>query len=201
MTIFDIDSLLLQNSNAKNINLKIQLKVFNIVYIELYIKISDIWYCQIGFTSDSKEDIVGKEAEILVKYGYYDQETSVHGIITEQKIMIPGTENTNLYTHLITVKMPLFVCSGSQKNRVFTNKTIKDIIKQVLSASKMKLNINLRVDAVTSICQYNETDLDFFYKICSKMGIFYFHDFDNNCVIISDDFNMFKKKKLKRMIC
>ena len=64
MSIFDVDPLELQNTNAKNVKIITSISVINVIYCDLKIEISQIWNCQIAFTTEEKKNIIGKKAKI-----------------------------------------------------------------------------------------------------------------------------------------
>ena len=193
MSIFDVDPLELQNTNAKNVKIITSISVINVVYCDLKIEISQIWNCQIAFTTEEKKNIIGKKAKIQFLLDKDKTSLEIEGVVTEQETLLPiETNNINIFT--LTVKMPLFLSSGNSNNRVFTEQNLEEIIKTVLSSNNMKLNIVLKSNTRITMCQFNETDLDFFHKICRHIGIFYFHNFEKNTLVISDDINMFNKK-------
>ena len=190
MPISEVNANNLQQSLIKNVKLDTKCNVTNIVYVEAQIQMSNIWHCKISFTSEQNQNLINQLATVTIQYHHDDVDLKLNGIITQQEISILSDDCT-LEITTITIHMQLILCKGNQNNRVFTEKNIDEIIATTISSSQMQANIQLQSNTQITICQFNETDLDFFHKICNHLGIFYFHDFITNQLIISDDINIF----------
>ena len=80
---------------------------------------------------------------------------------------------------------PLFRLSINSANRIFTDQTVIEVIKEILKFYQASLikevdfsNIKNSYEAREYISQYNESDLDFLQRICFNNGIYFYEDDD-----------------------
>ena len=189
---FSIENL--KYSKIKNAVLNTKINVNNIIYINMESHMSNIWECHVGFCSYENKIIVGEEAKISFQYKDNDNnKLNVEGIITYQSVIYEGQYDEDLNIHKILIQSKLFLLHKHHNNRVFNNQNVKNIIQTLLLESKLKISISLNNNPEITICQFNESNMNLFNKICNKLGIFYFHDFDNNTLIISDNIGSMKR--------
>ena len=116
-------------------------------------------------------------------------ESVYNGIISEVGYI--GTSNTGGYKSSISQKYffkfvlssPLFRLSINSANRIFTDQTIIDVIKEILKFYRTSLikevdfsNIKNSYEPREYISQYNESDLNFLQRICFNNGIYFYED-------------------------
>ena len=122
--------------------------------------------------------------------GSKDTDESVYsGIISEVGYI--GTSNAGGYKSSISQKYffkfvlssPLFRLSINSANRIFTDQTVIDVIKEVLKFYRTSLikevdfsNIKNSYEPREYISQYNESDLNFLQRICFNNGIYFYED-------------------------
>ena len=122
--------------------------------------------------------------------GSQDTDESVYsGIISEVSYM--GTSNAGGHKSSISQKYffkfvlssPLFRLSINSANRIFTDQTIIDVIKEILKFYRTSLikevdfsNIKNSYEPREYISQYNESDLNFLQRICFNNGIYFYED-------------------------
>ena len=122
--------------------------------------------------------------------GSQDTDESVYnGIISEVGYI--GTSNTGGYKSSISQKYffkfvlssPLFRLSINSANRIFTDQTIIDVVKEILKFYRTSLikevdfsNIKNSYEPREYISQYNESDLNFLQRICFNNGIYFYED-------------------------
>ena len=122
--------------------------------------------------------------------GSQDTDESVYnGIISEVGYI--GTSNTGGYKSSISQKYffkfvlssPLFRLSINSANRIFTDQTIIDVIKEILKFYRTSLikevdfsNVKNSYEPREYISQYNESDLNFLQRICFNNGIYFYED-------------------------
>jgi type VI secretion system secreted protein VgrG len=84
----------------------------------------------------------------------------------------------------------LWLLSLNRQTRVFQNKTVVDIVREVLSPYSIVPRVETQQSYVTlEYCtQYRETDLDFVARILQHHGIFYYftHTASDHTVVLSD---------------
>ena len=116
-------------------------------------------------------------------------ESVYNGIISEVGYI--GTSNTGGFKSSISQKYffkfvlssPLFRLSINSANRIFTDQTIIDVIKEILKFYRTSLikevdfsNIKNSYEPREYISQYNESDLNFLQRICFNNGIYFYED-------------------------
>jgi type VI secretion system secreted protein VgrG len=99
-----------------------------------------------------------------------------------------GDSYFNSY-HLRMVPM-LWLPSLNQQTRVFQNKTVVDIVKDVLEPYSIVPRVETQQSyvALEYCTQYRETDLDFVSRILQQHGIFYYftHTVSDHTMVLSD---------------
>ena len=116
-------------------------------------------------------------------------ESVYNGIISEVGYI--GTSNTGGYKSSISQKYffkfvlssPLFRLSINSANRIFTDQTIIDVVKEILKFYRTSLikevdfsNVKNSYEPREYISQYNESDLNFLQRICFNNGIYFYED-------------------------
>jgi len=160
--------------------------------LELASKRSDI-----GFS-----ELAGKNVTVSIRAGNGDMRF-FNGIIAEfSPIRISEEEDYGIY---YAVMLPaLWSLKQCYDCRIFQDKTVPDILKEVLSslgAKEVRQSIDHRM-ALTGtyparrFCvQYNETDFDFIARLCEDEGIFYFfeHEKGKHTLVFADNPDADKK--------
>ncbi len=121
-----------------------------------------------------------------------------NGIIVEfSPLRISENDDHCVYS---AVMVPaLWTLQQSYDCRIFQNKTVPDIIAQVLSSSELgkkqvRQTIEHRMDLSAAYLpreycvQYNESDYDFIARLCEQEGIFYFfeHQQGKHTIVFAD---------------
>ena len=120
-----------------------------------------------------------------------NDESVYNGIISEVGYI--GTSNSGSnknsigqkYFFRFVLSSPLFRLSINSANRIFTDQTVIEVIKEILKFYQASLikevdfsNIKNSYKAREYISQYNESDLDFLQRICFNNGIYFYEDDD-----------------------
>ena len=133
-------------------------------------------------------DIVGKAVCVSIAMPSGDKRF-VHGIVGRFR---QGRTNLRVTTYFADLYPKLWLLSKSTDTRIFQNKTVPDIIKQVLSGHEIT---DIR-DALAGTyqpreycVQYQETDLNFISRLMESEGIFYHfeHTQDAHTLVLADD--------------
>ena len=116
-------------------------------------------------------------------------ESVYNGIISEVGYI--GTSNTGVHKSSISQKYffkfvlssPLFRLSINSANRIFTDQTVIDVVKEILKFYRTSLikevdfsNVKNSYEPREYISQYNESDLNFLQRICFNNGIYFYED-------------------------
>ncbi len=127
-----------------------------------------------------KFDVVGKEA-LLTILGH-DKDRYCHGVIS--KFMYMGSSG-RFHLYQARVVPAIWLLSLEQDCRIFQEKTVEDIVREILQEAKITGD---RFDFRTQnkspkreyCVQYRETDLNFISRILEEEGIFYFFEHTKN---------------------
>lgn len=120
-----------------------------------------------------------------------NDESVYNGIISEVGYIGTSNYGSNKnsigqkYFFRFVLSSPLFRLSINSANRIFTDQTVIEVIKEILKFYQASLikevdfsNIKNSYKAREYISQYNESDLDFLQRICFNNGIYFYEDDD-----------------------
>ncbi len=126
------------------------------------------------------DDVVGKEALLTILSD--DKDRYCHGIISQfMQIGISG----RFYLYRAIVVPSLWLLSHEQDCRIFQNKTVEDIVKQVLqdagiTSDRFDFRLQNSLPPREYCVQYRESDLNFISRLIEEEGIFYFFEHSKN---------------------
>ncbi|WP_025373597.1 type VI secretion system Vgr family protein [Advenella mimigardefordensis] len=99
--------------------------------------------------------------------------------------------NSEYYVYRATVRPSLWYLTQSRDNRIFQNKSVVDILKQVLGAYSFPVEYNLTESYRNwEYCvQYQESDFDFVSRLMEHEGIYYWfrHENGEHTLVLTDD--------------
>ncbi len=122
------------------------------------------------------DDVVGKEALLTILSD--DKDRYCHGIIS--KFMYTGSSG-RFYLYQARVVPSLWLLSLEQDCRIFQNKTVEDIVKQVLqdagiTSDRFDFRLQNKPPQREYCVEYRESDLNFISRLLEEEGIFYFFE-------------------------
>ncbi|UQZ88934.1 type VI secretion system tip protein VgrG [Deltaproteobacteria bacterium Smac51] len=134
-------------------------------------------------------DLLGRQA-LLTMADHTGGRRKVHGSIREAQQLHTG----NAFTHYKVFIVPrLWYLGENENHRVFQNKSVVDIIDQLLLEQKfMAQHVSWKVrekyEAREHCVQYGESDLYFISRLCEEEGIYYYfeHHDDSHILCFSD---------------
>lgn len=157
----------------------------------LYESLSSPFELNLSLVSEDEikfEDVVGKEA-LLTLLGE-ENDRYCHGIIN--KFIFTGSRD-RFYLYQARVVPSLWFLSLERDCRIFQDKNVEEIVKQVLQEGGITSDrFDFRLQNPTpkrDYCvQYRETDLNFISRLLEEEGIFYFfeHSRDKHVLIFGD---------------
>ena len=122
--------------------------------------------------------IVGHTATITLTSSHSDDPARyLHSIVSEARFLTSDTRGTSLY--LLELRPWLWQLTLNRCSRIFQNKTVPDIIKEVLSGvnfSAYRFDLTSSYEARTYCVQYNESDFNFLSRLMELEGISYFFE-------------------------
>ena len=123
------------------------------------------------------EKVIGQNASLKMKWG--DKESVfIHGLVKNISMINKVKESENLYYYVIEMTSPISALHYNRQNKVFLNKSVIDVIKDVIDEHKLK---NLKHDIRAKgkypkreiIVQYDETDYEFIMRLMAHYGLYY----------------------------
>ena len=134
------------------------------------------------------DDVIGKEAVLTIVGDVKDR--FIHGIVSE--FMQTGSKG-RFFLYETRVVPSLWLLSLEQDCRIFQNKTVQDIITQVLkdggiTTDRFAFRLQGQYQPREYCVQYRETDLNFISRLLEEEGIFYFfeHGENKHVVVFAD---------------
>jgi len=123
-----------------------------------------------------------------VKLKSYNAQRFFNGILVEAQWM--GVSGTN-YAYRLVLRPWFWLLSRTSDCRIFENKSVTEIIKQVFSDrgfSDFRDNTTQNYPQIEYCVQYRETDLNFVSRIMEQYGIYYFfeHTDDKHMLVMAD---------------
>ncbi len=154
--------------------------------------ISKLYEFDITLASDDAEinlkDVLQNTANLTIKGS--DQDLPIHGAVAEFE-QLHETKGHCFYRALLVPR--LWQASLYHENQLFLDKTIPDIIEEILKQTGMtsqdyELKLTGNYPEWEYICQYNETDFDFISRWMEREGIYYYFEQgeQNEKIIITD---------------
>lgn len=160
-------------------------------------RISSPFELQISLVSEDEinfDDVVGKEA-LLTLVGE-DKDRYLHGILRQ---FIQNGSKGRFFLYEAEVVPSLWLLSLEQDCRIFQNKKVEDIIKQILqdagiTSDRFDFRLQGKYPEREYCVQYRETDLDFISRLCEEEGIFYFfeHAKDKHLLVFGDSTTVYQ---------
>jgi len=106
-----------------------------------------------------------------------DHSRYFHGIVTKvTKIQPDGDSGLYLSGYNLVVEPNIAVLTRREQCRIFQQKSVPDILKEVLANFEVKYQLTGSYDPREYCVQYRESDFNFFSRICEDEGIFYFFE-------------------------
>ena len=122
----------------------------------------------------SFDDVIGKEGLLTILGDEKDRH--FHGIANQ--FMQTGSSG-RFYLYKATIVPSLWLLSLEQDCRIFQNKTVKEIVTQILqdggiTSDRFDFRLQNQYQPREYCVQYRETDLNFISRLLEEEGIFYF---------------------------
>jgi type VI secretion system secreted protein VgrG len=99
-----------------------------------------------------------------------------------------GQREAELYAYQLVIRPSVWLLSLKSNCRIFSNLSVVDILKQVLTGVDCKYQLKSSYAKIEYCVQYHETDLDFISRMMEQWGIYYFfeHSDGNNTLVLAD---------------
>ncbi|PWJ16550.1 type VI secretion system Vgr family protein [Jannaschia seohaensis] len=135
--------------------------------------------------------LLGEVVTVIISANPLEQEIGVRfysGIVDRFRFM--GPDSPDRYLYELTLRPRLWLLSKSTDNRIFQEKSVEDIVSEVLDQHGVNVRWQHQASLPTrDYCvQYGETDLAFVQRLLQHEGLFYHFEFDDgdHTMVISD---------------
>jgi type VI secretion system secreted protein VgrG len=131
---------------------------------------------------------LGKSVTVRVK-AVDGKDRFFSGLLTEARWA--GLRQGGLFAHQLVIKPWLYFLSLTSDCKIFSQKSAKDIIKQVFSDrgfNDFRDELKSSYPTIEYCVQYRETDLDFVSRLMEQWGIYYFfeHSDGKHMMVLAD---------------
>lgn len=139
----------------------------------------------------TQADLVGKAITLTLNRDGQEQQRFIHGYVNQLAMLDVNAEGLRKYR--ATLVPGLWFATLGSNNRVFHNKTVKQIVEEVLGEYSKVVKLSLKLTAsypIREYCvQFDETDFDFVSRIMAEEGIAYYfvHSDGSLELVITDD--------------
>lgn len=120
------------------------------------------------------------------------------GLITHARFMGPADPNHRYYRYEFLVSPSFWLTTLNQEYRIFQNKTVLEIIDEVLTTYDFEIDIRAfdRYSEREYCVQYDESDFNFVTRLLEEEGIHYYIQYhaDKQTLVISDTLSTHKKQ-------
>ncbi len=180
---------------------------FIVMSMDAIEKISSLFTIKLELAS-KRNDITfdmlaGKSVTVSVRSSHNDERYFNGIVVTLSPVQVSEKEGYNKYSAI--VKPAAWLLGECYDCRIFQDKSVPDILKEVLGEGSLKAKKVVAAIAhrfnltgsypVREFCvQYNESDLNFISRLCEEEGIFYFfkHENGNHTLVFADSANQHK---------
>jgi type VI secretion system secreted protein VgrG len=137
------------------------------------------------------DDILNKKASIRVRLND-GSDRYIHGIVYRASCDGRDVGGDKRFTHYTVEVVPwLWTLTRTTDCRIFQNKSVPDIIKQIfqdLGFTDFKLDVQGSFEPRDYCVQYRETDFQFVSRLMEEEGIFYFfeHEKSKHTLVIAN---------------
>lgn len=155
--------------------------------------ISELYRYELDLLSVAEEninpkDIVGKKVCVSILADDAGRQRYINGIVASFE-MRGGDKEFNNYR--ATIVPNVWLLTLNKNTRVFQNKTVIDVIKEVLSIYSISPTVDTTetYKPLDYCTQYRETDLEFISRLMEQYGILYYfkHTANDHTLTLQDD--------------
>ncbi len=132
--------------------------------------------------------LIGTDATLTLRLAG-DEKRHFHGYISRAT---RGERHGRYVRYSVSLRPGIWFMTQAKNSRVFQEKSVKDVITELLKDYKIEPEWKLEDASVypkLDYCvQYNETDLDFMHRLIEEVGIYYFfaHEEESHKIVFID---------------
>ena len=122
-----------------------------------------------------KEELLGRKVKLILDW--HNKPVTIHGIVSEYEIKQPDLRHYQ-FVYNIVIKAPLYGLSLLSHNRIYTNKSVIEIVRDIIKTADLigfqyQIKTQRYYPQIKFLMQLNETDFDFLERMLSTYGFFY----------------------------
>ena len=128
-----------------------------------------------GVVELEKEQLLGKKAKLILDW--QNDPLTIHGIVAGFEQKQPDQRHYQ-FAYNIVLKAPLYGLSLVSHNRIYTDKTVIDVVRDIIKTADLigfqyQIKTQRTYPQIKFLMQLNETDFDFLERMLSAYGLFY----------------------------
>jgi type VI secretion system secreted protein VgrG len=118
--------------------------------------------------------LLGKHCTVAIKTPN-DKKRYFDGIVSEGEFLGPiYVSDETIYSYRLVLKPVLWLLTQRANCRIFQQKTVVDIIKEVLQGLDLEWQVQGNYPTLAYCVQYRETDFTFVSRLMEEWGIYYY---------------------------
>lgn len=131
-------------------------------------------------TELTPKTVIGNSATLEMRWG--GSPVFIHGVVSSFN---RENDTPTGMSYRAVVSSPLSSLKLNTQNRVFLNRTVPQILEEVLIAADytkddFSISLNTTYPVLEFVVQYNETDYDFIIRMLARCGIFFTFESDDS---------------------
>lgn len=117
--------------------------------------------------------LLGQMVVVAIAIGQENKQRYIHGLVHR---VARGESNTSATAYRLEVGPPIWPMTKRVQSRIFQQETVPDILKKVLAGVEYKAQLVGTFEPRDYCVQYNESDFQFFSRLCEEEGIYYYFE-------------------------
>jgi type VI secretion system secreted protein VgrG len=143
------------------------------------------------FASLTLDEAIGARATLGIQPAPDAATNRYHGVLSEVDLLHAAEGRVLVRATLVPA---LWMLTLARHSRMFTDRAIPDVIREVLQDGGLRsddftLQLSGQYEVEEHVCQYKETDFDFFSRWLAREGMYFWfdHEGEREHLIIADD--------------
>ena len=142
------------------------------------------------------DKLLGETAKVAIASGHPGVKRNFHAHVTKARWV---NSANGLHVYKLQMRPWLWFLTKTSNCRIFSNKSVVDIIKEVFSKydfAKFESRLTQSYQPMEYCVQYRESDFDFVSRLMEEFGIYYHfeHSEEEHCMVLGDGLSSHKPK-------
>lgn len=131
------------------------------------------------------DELIGQKITVSMKMGRAETECHINGLC---RSVSQGRRDHDFTVYRLVVVPELWTLTRILRSRIFQQKTVPEILKEVLEKPSVDYRLEGRYEPRDYCAQYRETDFNFVSRLMEEEGIYYYfsHTEENHTMVIAD---------------